>query len=153
MPSSVAKVYGAQFDEARLGELAKYVKPMWADVVVLPAEDPSKIKVGGVELAVPEAAKNPHPTEGVVVATGPDVPLTPRLGADGAPEKDQAGEDVLEPVFLPGDRVVFSRYTGMKLIFSDQLTLLLVPASDIRGIMDPDCPALGQDKPQSFVPR
>lgn len=144
MPASQAKL---------LGQAACYIHPLGGRVLIRPTEAPSHIRVGGMDLTVPDQAKDMYPTEGTVVDTGPDVPLVPKLGPDGLPEKDETGQEVMQALFQPGDRVVYSRYTGFLLTFGDGEKFLLVPYEDIAGVLDPKCPVLGKEPEPAFNPR
>lgn len=130
---------------ASIGELkdmsACYIHPFGSRVLILPRETPKELS----GLIVPDAAREKYPTEGEVIECGPDVPCFMR--------KNEQGIEIEVPVLQPGDRVVYSKYTGFQLNFGDGKQFILVPYEDIAGMLDPACPVLGKEEKPSFTPR
>jgi co-chaperonin GroES (HSP10) len=127
-----------------VAEKACYIHPLGNRVLIIPIQTASEI--GGI--IVPKNVKDARDgstTEGTVIDVGPDVERVIRVNDDG--------NEVEETRLKPGDRVVFSRYTGLEIPFMDGTKFLLIPDGDIQGILDPKCPVLGEkDKPE-FTPR
>jgi hypothetical protein len=82
MPASITNL---------IAERACYIHPAGGRVLIVPTETPDEISHGTLNLVIPDQAKDPYPTEGTVIDVGPDVPLVPKIGKDGLPEKDEHG--------------------------------------------------------------
>lgn len=134
---------------AELRMMSCYIHPLGDRVLIIPTETPDEVS----GLILPANAKDPYPPEGEVVECGPDVPLVPTIGKDGLPEKDEHDQDVMQTVVKPGDRVVYSRYAGSQLKFGDGGSFLILPSSDILGLLDPKCPSLVGKKKATFSPQ
>lgn len=100
------------------------IRPMWANVLVLPDEAPEKTKGG---LLIPDEVKERDQfakQEGILLAIGPaafvyDWP------------KDRASEAPKE-----GNRVFFSRYQAEKVRGSDGREYWLMKDQSIAGVME-----------------
>lgn len=134
MPASLANPIDAK---------ACYIHPLGDRVLIRPVETATEIKGILVPKAVKEA-RDAYVTEGEVIDVGPEVPFVV--------VKDEAGNEREEPKLKPGDRVVFSRYSGHEVPFVDGTRFLLIPERDICGLLDPACPVLDEKKVPEFQP-
>lgn len=99
--------------------MSNYTIRPTGDRVLIERVAAESVSKGGV--IIPDVAQEKR-QEGVIRAVG--------LG-----KRDKDGRRI-EPEFVPGDRVMFSRYGGSEVTVSDQ-PLLLIPAGDILAVLEP----------------
>lgn len=94
------------------------IKPLEDKVVVKPIEEGEKTSAGGLIIA---STSNEKPTEAIVVAVGPGF-----TAANG----DKVTIDL-----KPGDKVIYSKYSGTE-IEHEHEKLIILPYRDIFAVVE-----------------
>jgi chaperonin GroES len=94
------------------------IKPLEDKVVVKPVEEGEKTSAGGLIIA---STSNEKPTEAIVIAVGPGF-----TAANG----DKVTIDL-----KPGDKVIYSKYSGTE-IEHEHEKLIILPYRDIFAVVE-----------------